>query len=294
MNGQGKRAVYRALDLILLAAEIGGIVAVLLTAPFGSPNLGEYLAVGGCVVAILAGIPVLIHECGHMLFGSLAGMKLASFRFSSVFSRAKTAGATEMYPAKETHIRGRMICFTLGGAALNLMVGIPLFVPYFVLPYHPARLFCVLFSFANLYEGLRAVIPAELSAGKTDGAVLRGVIRRDAEEEIALRVLTAQGILNRKTFSEVPRALLFDAPVVREDLPAFHALLFLRMQKQLWEGEDASASFDRLRESAEYLSAAQEEELLRYGAAVAGEKFTAKKQPLHGVRELENRLANTP
>lgn len=294
MSGRAKRIVYRAADTALFLAAVAAMaLCVLFTLPKPYPETPEFIATSVLIVAVLARLPVLLHEAGHLLFGLLAGMKLASFRVSLFGS--DTAGATEMFPGSGDGVKAKFCCFALGGAAFNLLLSGGLFALYFCLPYHPALLFCVMFAPFCAYEGIRALLPASLPAGKTDGAVLLGVLRGDPEEEVMLRVLRAQGILYRGVFSDVPRELLFGAPVVREDLPAFHALLLLKTQFLLFEGkrERAKKTFDRLTEI-EGLTPAEQAEAERYGALFKGGAFRAGKCRLHGVRVLEQRLADRP
>lgn len=285
MSGRTKTILYRIADGgLYLAAIAGTVIAVIFTVPVQTPGLGEYLAVGAMLLLIIFGLPVFCHELGHLVFGLLAGMKLAAFRVS-LFG-GSTAGSTAMYPKNGKHIRGKFLCFTLGGSACNLLVGALLIVPYCVLAYHPVWLCCFMLAPFFLHEGIRALLPACLPAGKTDGAVLAGLLKHAPEEEVALRVLTVQGILYRGGFDAVPRALLFGAPVVREDLPALHALLFLKAQYLIFSGKDgeADAIFNRLL-SLEELGEEQREAVQRYLNRREG--FTPAKTPFAGIAKLE-------
>lgn len=202
--------------------------------------VSEFFAYVGCIVAVFVRLPVLFHELGHLLFGLIAGMKPVSFIFSP-FSRADYAGAVEMYPKGEKRLRMRVCLFAFGGTALALIVGGALFALYFALPYHAGLLFCGMLAPFFAYEGLRALLPAELPAGKTDGAVLWGLLRRNAEEELMLRVMAARGILAEGSYGDIRRELLFETPVVREDLPLFAALLQLRWRFLRYRGDVAAA-----------------------------------------------------
>ena len=90
----------------------------------------------------------------------------------------------------------------------------------------------------------------------SDGAVMRGIIRQDAETGVTFRVLQAQGILTKGTYADVPRELLFGAPVVREDCRAFAALLFLQYEYAKFHGDaaGAAAALSRLRSIEDYLT----------------------------------------
>lgn len=71
----------------------------------------------------------------------------------------------------------------------------------------------------------------------------------------AFAVFRAQSLLAKGCFSDMPRAVLYDVPVVREDDPAFISLLSLRMMRAALSGErgEALANADRLSELKEYL-----------------------------------------
>lgn len=301
MSGRTKRKLYFVFDLLLWACAIAGAAVILLTTPKEAPDTWDMIACFGLVICVLLRIPVLVHELGHLVFGLLAGMKPISFAVSFVrFSGdgvkfigwSKTAGATEMIPRSGNAVRARMTVFALGGGVFNLLVGGALLALYLCLPYHSGLLFCGLFSLFSLYEGIRALVPCELAAGKTDGGVLLGLIKNSPEEEIMLRVLEAQGILYRNSFAQIKRQLLFEIPVVREDLPAFAALLLLRLQYLLYHGEDAQAVMSRFETLSEYFSDAERAELGFYRAVMRGEKpeNRTKKEPLYGVRELKSNL----
>lgn len=301
MSGRTKRKLYFVFDLLLWVCAIAGAAVILLTTPKEAPDTWDMIACFGFVLCVLFRIPVLVHELGHLLFGLLAGMKPISFTVSlfqisgegvKFIGWSKTAGATEMIPRSGKGVRARMIVFALGGGIFNFIVGGALLALYLCLPYHSGLLFCGLFSLFSLYEGIRALIPCELAAGKTDGGVLLGLFKKSPEEEVMLRVLEAQGILYRNSFAQIKRELLFDAPVVREDLPAFAALLLLRLQYLLYHKEDAQTVLDRLELLSEYFSEVERAELSYYRAAMRGEKpeNSTKKEPLYGVRELKNDL----
>lgn len=289
MSGRTKRILYQIADVTLfLALGVGMLAVTLFLRRPEERSWQEELAYCGALLVLVLGLPVLLHECGHLLFGTLAGMKLASFSFRSFYhARGAVAGATAMYPKNGKHVKGKFLLFTLGGAVCNLSVGTALFLLWLLLPYHPALLYCGTISGFIFFEGVHALLPAELPAGKTDGAVLLGLLKNRPEEEVALRVLTAQGILYRGKFSDIPEELLFSTPVVREDLPAFHALLFLRAQYLLARGQSAEDCLERLSSLREYLSEEEGEELGRY-RSLAG--FCAKRSPFAGVNELEAEL----
>ncbi len=301
MSGKTKRIIYIIFNLVLWLAAIGGLFLMLrFGIPKEKPEAGEFLACGMLVLAIILRIPVLIHELGHLVFGWFSGFKVQAVSLGlvritrsgvSFNGYSSVAGATEMLPRSGKNMRARFFILTLGGALFNFIVGGALLALYLCLPYHEAFLFCGMLALFSVYEGLRALFPVRLPAGKTDGAVAVGLIKKAPEEEIALRVLKAQGVLVCGKFSDLSRDLLFQTPVVREDDPAFIALLFLRMQFLLYHGEEIAANevLARLEDLGEYMSDGQRETIVRYGDYFKGQ-FSAKKEPLLGVRDLEEKL----
>ena len=302
MSGRAKRISYQIFDVVLWLCALASVVLLFLfTMPKESPEVAEYIALDAVIICSLIRIPVLIHEIGHLIFGLFAGMKPAAFVVSGIsisskgvrYVGAKTAGMTAMYPKNGKNVRGKTLALSLGGGLFGLVLGGILLTIYFVLPYHPALLFCAFLSFFLFHESIRALIPAELATGKTDGAVIRGILKGCAEEEIVLRVLTVQGLLNRGTFADVPRELLYDVPVVREDLPAYRALLALRVQYELARhgDEEARKHLTVFAGLEEYFSQDEADFLRRYELYFNGAFEIEKKQPLLGIRELEKMLS---
>ena len=289
MSGRSKKIAYYVCDCLLAVLVIAGTFFLLFTAPeFGT---AEYIAIAFLIISVLLRVPEAIHEAGHLLFGALSGLKFHAvtcmlFRFERgkrphfVGYRDPAAGASEMFPVRGGGVRKKMIAFTLGGSAVNLILGGILLTLYFSLQYSATMLFFAIFSFFLFYEGIRALIPVELSAGKTDGKLLIGFIKRERDEEVTLRVLTAQGILYQNEFSAVQPAILFEVPVVREDLPAFSALLLIRVQYFLYKEEDELAYKQLERLQSFELSGEMSEEVQHYLSYFTGEFVARKRQEL--------------
>ncbi len=271
MSGRTKRIIYNILSFLLWCGSIAGVVLLFLFATPNPSGVAEAVVINVVILAVILRIPAMLHEAGHLLFGWLVGMKFVGVTLSYLrFARGKVkfvnpnfAGATEMVPKNGAHIRTKTVFFTLGGPLLCLAIGGALLALFLTLPYHAGLLFGGMMGILLLYEGLIALYPVELPAGKTDGAVLFGLFRCAAEEEVMLRVLTAQGILYRGKYSDLERDLLFSAPVVREDLPAYHALLLLQFHylKEMGERNAAGEVLERLRSLQMYLTEEEREEL---------------------------------
>lgn len=276
MSGKAKRILYSVVSTFLWLAMFAGVILLVVFTvprPFGT---AEWLIWLAFLAAVVLRIPAAVHEVGHLLFGWIAGMKFVGVTLSYLriaggkvkLVNPDCAGETEMIPRNGAHVRAKTFAFALGGPLLCCLVGGIFLALYFLLPYHIGWLFGALMSIFILYEGLIALYPAELPAGKTDGAVLLGLLRRAPEEEVMLRVLTAQGILQRGTYSDIDRDLLFSAPVVREDLPAFHALLLLQYYYLKEAGDEAGAAerLVRLRSLSVHLTEEERAEIEGLGA----------------------------
>ncbi|MDE6059190.1 MAG: M50 family metallopeptidase [Clostridia bacterium] len=267
MSGRTKRIIYEILEIVLGLIAIVGTILVGFFGVIQDANqtlgCGIALIVFG-LFCILLPISVLIHELGHFLFGLVSGLKFISLSVACFQVTGKGihyigkrgfSGETQMLPKSEKRVRSKMACFSLGGAFLNLVFGAVFLALFFVVPIHPVLFFFELCAPFNLFEGIVALLPAELEAGRTDGKMFLEIVKDTPYSKVFLSVLTAQGLLFSKSFTEIEKRLLFDLPVIREDEPAFLALTQLRWQYLFMNGneEDAAVQIRRLEELAEYL-----------------------------------------
>ena len=283
MTARQKLTVYRIVQYVLLAAALAITILLILKGDVGT---GSRVLVCAIVCIAAAGLQAhyLIHELGHLLFGLFSGFRPVSFSVACVrFSRfgkkvsfipnAAYAGASEMYPVGETHLKGRILFYTLGGAAFNFLFAAAgilytlggaafnfLFAAagilcYLLLPASWALLFFVSLAPLNLYECVAELLPMQLPAGKTDGKFALDLMTGESGARNAFAVFRAQSLIAKGCFSEVPRSILYDVPVVREDDPAFLSLLSLRMMRAalLNEREEALSCAERLSGLLEYL-----------------------------------------
>ena len=109
------------------------------------------------------------------------------------------------------------------------MLGVLFLALYFTLPYHPALLFFAVLALFCIQEALSELLPAQLLAGNTDGMTLAELAAHEGETEVALRVMRAQCRIKKEGIASLPRELLYDVPVVREDAPVFSELMKLRI-----------------------------------------------------------------
>ncbi len=306
MSGRTKRTIYHT---VVLTAWVAALVALafMIVGWYAERSYSPWVLFAVALTFVLLPIHIFVHELGHALFGAACGMRFFSVRAGLFFMlerkargfRLRFAGVSEsagesMFCPKRAypHLRERFAATALGGAVCDLVYAAVFAALYFALPHAPALFFFEAFAPFCLCEAVAALFPAQLPAGKTDGAVVLGLGKGDPEELVALSVLTAQGILCGKTFAAVPRETLFSVPVVREDLRAFHALLLLRVQFLLFYGEEKEAEkqLARLEGLFEYLT---EEDLAcvrRYRGYFGGD-FQAGEETLFGVRALEAQLS---
>ena len=265
MSGRAKKTLYHIITVLCLCAAF---TACFLMAYSVYLERGELLYTLCSVlfflaICLLVSPAVLVHECGHLFFGACVGLKPVAVRVGWLviegrkvrLSFSAAAGETVLLPKDAKNVRRRMFVATLGGGIFNFIFGIIFSVLFFVLPANPILLFFELFAPLHLYEGIAALLPAQLPAGRTDGELLRQLKENTPQAQIFCNVLTVQGILKRNTFDSVEEALLFDVPVVREDDEAFLSLLHLRWQYLMWKGDTARAGKElyRLEELSEYL-----------------------------------------
>lgn len=266
MSGRGKKILYETVSTVCMLAAFAACALIFFYSYKESEeSLYSIYALALFTLVTLVFSPfVTVHECGHLFFGACAGLKAVSVRVGYLcitkkkvrlaFSQA--AGKTELVPKSGEKVCVRMMAATIGGATFNFIFGVAFAVLFFVLPANPILLFFELFAPLHLYEGIAALLPAELDAGCTDGELFRRLKNDTPEAQVFCNVLTVQGILQKNTFDEVDLKLLYGSPVVREDDPAFLSLLHLRWQYLMWKGElvQAKKELSRLEGLGDYLS----------------------------------------
>lgn len=303
MSGRTKIAVYRTLDWLLWIGAIVGCVLMFLLMP-EEIGAGEWVAGVFLILCVALRIPVTVHEAGHAAVGALAGFGVKSFTLSLFrlsgegvkFSgyAEEFAGMTELVPHNGRGLRAKLILVSLAGAMFDLVLGLPILLLCTLLPYHAIGLFGGMLSLFLICNGIRALCPVELPEGQTDGSNALSMAKRTSEAQVELAVWTAQGILYKGTFGEIPRELLFETPVVREDLPAFRELLRLRVLYALCEGDGAQAAtcMERLQTLSDYFTPAERSFSERYLPCIKGEAlvYEDEEEELYGIAELNGKL----
>ncbi len=306
MSGYTKERIYQVCSLLLFAAALCGIICMVyfFLRDRTIAAADWILLVLFLLSLFLLPLHTLLHELGHLLLGAIVRMGFSSvvvghfgfFRFGRRFrilGRIAHAGASEMYPRGAEHMRGRFLLYLLGGAGTELLFGVLFLVLYFLLPPSHALMFFALYAPLCLYEGIMALLPVQLSAGKTDGYLLAALLFRRADGEALLAVMRAGGMLYRGTFETLPPALLQDVPAIPASDPCFFMLLRLRWQYAYAVGDriHAAAELNRMSRLFEDLPSEAREEALcdlvwaqKKGLLVQGEQTYA----LPELAEREN------
>ncbi len=143
---------------------------------FGYGNgSGSFYVIGMLMYFMTFYLQIIIHECGHMVFGLMTGYKFRSIRFGSImivsiegklrfkrYSLAGTGGQCLMSPPDLVDGRMPYVLYNLGGSFLNLIfaaiflvLGLTVNVPYL-------DLFFLMNAIWGLSTALQNGIPLEL------------------------------------------------------------------------------------------------------------------------------------
>ena len=222
--------------------------------------IAGYVSIGAIGCLLILGFPYVIHELGHLLFGLIAGLRIGRVRVGWLcigkdglkFSKGRPAGETQFALRSVRGAHVRLFAATFGGPFFGFVYGVFLLL-WGVLPSDPALFFFALCAPFVLAEAFSELLPAEFSAGKTDGLVLAELIGGTGETEVAVRVMKVQLLQSRVCITEIPRELLFDVPAIREDSPVFAELLKLQREYLSAAGDVSGATQvgERLRKISE-------------------------------------------
>ncbi|MBQ4140007.1 MAG: site-2 protease family protein [Clostridia bacterium] len=143
---------------------------------FGYGNgSGSFYVIGMLMYFMTFYLQIIIHECGHMIFGLMTGYKFRSIRFGSImivsiegklrfkrYSLAGTGGQCLMSPPELVDGKMPYVLYNLGGSFLNLIfaaiflvLGLTVNVPYL-------DLFFLMNAIWGLSTALQNGIPLEL------------------------------------------------------------------------------------------------------------------------------------
>lgn len=187
----------------------------------------------------------VVHELGHLLFGKLFGMKaevLQIFCFRYVFAaksfslvKPDVFGRYSMSPIKSDKMAFRYAMTTLGGLLFSLVYLIVTCVClgnggffHYLLGYGAP---------ASFYLFFHNAFPYTTETGKTDGRILYGILRKEPDAEVTIRIMRIQALLLTKSPAQIEESLYFDLPVLPEDDRGFLLISELRYLYYLDKGD---------------------------------------------------------
>lgn len=190
----------------------------------------------------------LVHELAHFAVGRLLKMGTKKPEY-----RPLGSSSVEVSPRVFKGLRARMIVTAAAGPFSTLLF-VALGVCTLAIPSIPQVYVIVLpySAFLFLYNAL----PVEYACGKSDGLVIKELVKCDDSARVMLAVLKVQGMVNAGTsLKDVDKSLLFDLPQLAEDDVNFIVLTELRYEyfKALGEEEEAAKYLKRYEEIKCYL-----------------------------------------
>lgn len=190
----------------------------------------------------------LLHELAHYIVGSLCKM-------CSEMPKYKVFGSSsvEVNPCGADKLRERMIATTAAGLVVTLIMFILGVCALSIGAVHPILISVLPYA---AYSLILNAIPVEYGYGKTDGLVLKELIKCDDSARVMLAILKVQGLINEGTsLEDLDKSLLFDLPQLPEDDINFIVLTQLRYEyfKALGNEEEAAQYLERYEEIKTYL-----------------------------------------
>lgn len=265
-----RRIATAAFGVLFLLAFLAGILFVAFRARREENGVLAFsLAIVGFLLSLI--LAPTVHEAGHIVLAKANRMRIVytkffCFRFAGKEGKLRFSFASPFSP-EETQtlplcggkIGKRAALYTSGGIFFGLLyVALTTAAALFVRPFSPeaSYLFRAGIPYGT-YLFLLNAIPATYPSGKTDAAILRGILNSSDEEKTMLSAMEIYGELSEgKRFSEISENLYFDLPQLPEDAPMYALILDLRYRYRLDRGETERAAdcLNRLASSAAYLS----------------------------------------
>lgn len=269
--------IYAALLLILMAA--GESFVIFYFAWFKGTNRVAAVSLGLSGWLLSCVLAPTIHELGHIVAAKKQGMRLKMSKFSFFrlsdsagklrfsFRLAVCRGGNPMRPFNgrrhekagdplyggRTDRRRRLLayriacCASYGGCFLKTL-------PFFFWGGVPYAAYLLLLN----------ALPFVYGEGKTDAAVLKGIVKEAGAEKAMVYAMEIYGELSEgKSFSEIDEKYYFDLPQLPEDEPMYAMTLDLRYRYYVEKGDmkNAADCLNRLAASAQYLPQAQFDEV---------------------------------
>ena len=261
--------VFDILAVIALSAVIVYLGYEHYYAEIDSVVLIFALVLGGLLSALICSV---FHELGHIVFGLACGFRFNSLRigmFKLYRGDGKlrctfkdipetVAGAAEMLPRNAEGLYSKYLLVTLGGLAFSflfLLAAILTLYFYQRIPFIAYALVCSSLP-AAFHLFFYNALPFSSDDLDTDGALLRGLIKKETSFLTAVNILTIEGYLYQGLSpSEIEQKLYFGLPQLPEDDFNFILLTNYRLMYYLDGGDIANAvrACDRLEGLLEYV-----------------------------------------
>ena len=256
----------------------------------------------------------LFHELGHIAIGLLCGFRFNSLRvgwFTLYRSDGKLraavrrlpeslAGSTEMLPKNAEKLHEKFLAVVSGGPAFSLLflAAAELVLDFYqAMPFAVYALVCTSLPYA-FHIFFYNVLPFNDDNLDTDGAMLKGLIKREPSYLTAVNILAIEAYLYQGlTPSEIDKKLYFGAPQLPEDDLNFILLTTYRLSYYIDAGdrENAAKACSRLESLLEYVPQYYKNDIaedvlfckcLRGDAAGASAMYAPLKQYLKGEGTL--------
>ncbi len=261
--------VFDILAVIALSAVIVYLGYEHYYAEIDSVVLIFALVLGGLLSALICSV---FHELGHIVFGLACGFRFNSLRigmFKLYRGDGKlrctfkdipetVAGAAEMLPRNAEGLYSKYLLVTLGGLAFSflfLLAAILTLYFYQRIPFIAYALVCSSLP-AAFHLFFYNALPFSSDDLDTDGALLRGLIKKETSFLTAVNILAIEGYLYQGLSpSEIEQKLYFGLPQLPEDDFNFILLTNYRLMYYLDGGDIANAvrACDRLEGLLEYV-----------------------------------------
>ena len=176
--------------IMLCCGALGVLIGEEMTRVFpdGTPKKDLILWLFGCLAMLYVNffLHTALHEAGHGLFGLLSGYRFVSYRIGSLmwvrkkdgihlfrYSLPGTAGQCLMDPPAWNDGRFPLLLYNMGGAIVNLLLGLISLVAFFFVNHGFLRVFLLESAFIGFFLALLNGVPLPAALLNNDGSNAR-------------------------------------------------------------------------------------------------------------------------
>lgn len=227
MNKKKKLLTNLAQGFFLALFFITALLTGFLLAHYNTICVTEGLIENGSMIFYFYGLAVyfaavylqmIIHECGHLVFGLISGYRFLSIRFASFmlirsegriklkrYSLAGTGGQCLMAPPETADGRTPIALYHLGGCFLNL-ISAGIFAVLWLLTDNPfISFFFLTCSIWGVSSALQNGIPMSLPTVSNDGSNVLRLMKNPAEvRDITLSIKITEGLAENIRLKDMP------------------------------------------------------------------------------------------